>query len=576
MSKVKVKNGKVWVISSLIAAGIYGVPQQVLAEEIPTLEVSELSTDQLTDGTFTSISSQTSDFPTLPDESMDQVTSVSQLRDVQPTDWAFQALQSLVERYGCIAGYPDGTYRGQRAITRYEFAAGLNNCLERIDQLIKESTQSFVQRQDLETLQKLQSEFAAELTALRGRVDKLEAQTAEIAANQFSTTTKLTGVTVVGVQARSDNRGDINPRNGVKDTDDAGTNANVIYLNQLFLTTQFSPSNFLVTGLLTANGSSAPRFPNYPRYNHDVLLGYELSTNGDVTLSDLHYHQMLTDKLAMMVGAAGVDIIRAFRGPNRVESGATGPISVFAQRNPILNMGYSGAGIAFDWQFAKSASLQAIYNSTSASNPGKGKGLFNGNYTAAAQLLFTPSNAFDISLYYVNSYSSNGYLSKFAGDDCLTAINCFNGTSKPLQTNAVGASVNWQLSSRVNLGGWAGYTNSYIPGRSGNVETTNYMVYLNFPDLFAKGNLAGIYFGQPPKITNSDLPVGFNVPDLLNGGVGNPGSQPGTTNQIEAFYRFRVSDNISVTPGIIHIWEPGHTPENDPITVGVLRTSFSF
>lgn len=47
-----------------------------------------------------------------------QFTSVSQLSDVQPTDWAFQALQSLIERYGVIAGYPDGTYRGNRAITR--------------------------------------------------------------------------------------------------------------------------------------------------------------------------------------------------------------------------------------------------------------------------------------------------------------------------------------------------------------------------------------------------------------------------------------------------------------------------
>jgi len=37
---------------------------------------------------------------------MAQITSVSQLSDVQPTDWAFQALQSLVERYGVIAGYP--------------------------------------------------------------------------------------------------------------------------------------------------------------------------------------------------------------------------------------------------------------------------------------------------------------------------------------------------------------------------------------------------------------------------------------------------------------------------------------
>ncbi|HEY9895853.1 MAG TPA: iron uptake porin, partial [Candidatus Sericytochromatia bacterium] len=65
-----------------------------------------------------------------------QVTSVSQLSDVQPTDWAFQALQSLVERYGCIVGYPDRTYRGNRALTRYEFAAGLNACMDRINELI--------------------------------------------------------------------------------------------------------------------------------------------------------------------------------------------------------------------------------------------------------------------------------------------------------------------------------------------------------------------------------------------------------------------------------------------------------
>ena len=69
-------------------------------------------------------------------DSIGQVTSVSQFSDVQPTDWAFQALQSLVERYGCIAGYPNSTYRGNRALTRYEFAAGLNACLDRVNELI--------------------------------------------------------------------------------------------------------------------------------------------------------------------------------------------------------------------------------------------------------------------------------------------------------------------------------------------------------------------------------------------------------------------------------------------------------
>ena len=78
---------------------------------------------------------------TQPDD-MAQVTSVAQLSDVKPSDWAFQSLQSLVERYGCIAGYPDKTYKGNRAMTRYEFAAGLNACLDRVNDLIASCTPS--------------------------------------------------------------------------------------------------------------------------------------------------------------------------------------------------------------------------------------------------------------------------------------------------------------------------------------------------------------------------------------------------------------------------------------------------
>jgi hypothetical protein len=87
--------------------------------------------------------------PAASDQSMTQVTSVSQLSDVRPTDWAFQALQSLVERYGCIAGYPDRTYRGNRAITRYEFAAGLNACMDRVNELIAAATADMASKEDL-------------------------------------------------------------------------------------------------------------------------------------------------------------------------------------------------------------------------------------------------------------------------------------------------------------------------------------------------------------------------------------------------------------------------------------------
>ncbi|MGL5805434.1 MAG: iron uptake porin, partial [Xenococcaceae cyanobacterium] len=72
----------------------------------------------------------------LDESSKSQFTKVSELADVKPTDWAASALQSLVERYGCITGYPDASFRGNRTMNRYEFAAGLNACLNRISEQI--------------------------------------------------------------------------------------------------------------------------------------------------------------------------------------------------------------------------------------------------------------------------------------------------------------------------------------------------------------------------------------------------------------------------------------------------------
>jgi len=82
----------------------------------------------------------------------------------------FSSAAIIGERYGCIAGYPDGTYRGNRALTRYEFAAGVNACLDRVE-LITTATSDLFTRED--TLTRLQEEFAAELATLRGRVDAL-------------------------------------------------------------------------------------------------------------------------------------------------------------------------------------------------------------------------------------------------------------------------------------------------------------------------------------------------------------------------------------------------------------------
>ncbi|HEY9675249.1 MAG TPA: iron uptake porin [Waterburya sp.] len=500
--------------------------------------------------------------------SMGQVTNVTQLQDVQPTDWAYEALRSLVERYGCIAGYPDGTFRGNRALTRYEFAAGLSACLQQIERLIA-NRGDLASQDDLKTLQRLVDEFSSELVILKTRVDTLEGRTAFLEDHQFSTTTKLFGQVVMGVQGRTDNEAPFFLGFKVRDPE---TNINVITNTQLSLLTQFNRRSILLTGIQAGSGFTGGLNPSFTR------LGYEGATFPDnsLVLSDLTYRHLIGNKFAFIVGTTGVNPVNVFRGANRVESVGFGPISAFAQRNPIINIGGNGGGAGFDWQISPRISLQAVYSADLTDDPSNG-GLFGGNRgrtTAGVQLALAPINRIDIALNYINSYApggrfDSGTLGTGIGDDLLTV-------NAPLKTDAFGGTISWRITRGFTIGGWAGYTNSWIPGRSGNVETINWMAFLNFPDLLGRGNLGGIYVGQPPKIMSSNLPVGFNIPDLLATGNGNPGEQPGTATHVEAFYRFRVTDNISITPGVVVVFQPGHNPESDTVTIGAVRTTFTF
>jgi hypothetical protein len=502
---------------------------------------------------------------------IEQVTLVSQFKDVEPTDWAFQALQSLVERYACIAGYPNGTFRGNRALSRYEFAAGLNACLDRVNELIATSTSNAVTKEDFTKLQKLGEEFAAELATLRGKVDTLEAKTTELEANQFSTTTKLFGQAIIGIQGRSENSADLSPKDGIKETIDNGTKINVISNVQLTLLTQFKNRSFLVTGLQAGNGGTASF--NAPRITNDTRLAYEGNTDNSLVLTDLNYRFLVGDKVAVIVGPAGVNPINTFRGANRIESAGKGPISAFAQRNPILAIGNGTGGLGFDWQMNKRISLQAVYTANKPADSSQNAGLFNGGNATGVQLNLAPTNNINLALNYINSYSTTGFLGTGIGDDLLAYT--LTGNS-PLTTDAFGATASWQVNPKFTIGGWGGFTTSHIPGQSGSVETNNWMAFLNFPDLLEKGNLGGIYVGQPPKIVRSDLLIGNNLPGILKDSLGSAGGQPGTTTHVEAFYRYRMSNNINITPGVILIFEPRHSPNSDMITIGVLRTTFSF
>jgi hypothetical protein len=102
---------------------------------------------------------------------MAQVTSVSQLRDVQPTEWSYQAISNLVSRYGCVAGFPDGTFRPGQPATRAQLAALTNACLDRITE--------FETAADAQLAAALRAEFAKELGATNARVSALELAVAQ-------------------------------------------------------------------------------------------------------------------------------------------------------------------------------------------------------------------------------------------------------------------------------------------------------------------------------------------------------------------------------------------------------------
>lgn len=494
-----------------------------------------------------------------------QITSVSQLSDVKPTDWAFQALQSLVERYGCISGYPDLTYRGDRALTRYEFVAALNACWDQIYELVQASQSSGPAQADLIKLQQLRQEFAEELAIFKDQLETLTTQTTVLEGQQFSTTTKLFGQAIFGLQGRTANEADFFPVDGEKDTKDPGSEINLINNLQLTLLTQLNSRSLILAGMQMGSGSTGPRLSN------DTRLGYEGNTDEQIVLSDLNYRRLIGRRVAVVVGPAGVNMANVFRGVNEVESAGRGPISALAQRNPIVNIGNGRGGVGFDWQVTSRMSVQGVYAASTPADVGNG-GIFGGNdgqTSLGLQLTLTPIDPVNLSLSYVNAYSPFGVLGTGSGDDQLTV-------DSPIKTNAFGATMSWRMTPDITLGSWAGYTNSGIPGRDGEVETTNWMVFLNWENLFGRDNLAGLYVGQPPKIIDSNLPVGKNIPDLLAGGEGEPGGQPGTTTHLELFYRWQLSDQISLTPGLLMIFEPGHAPASDAITVGVLRTTFNF
>lgn len=535
--------------------------------------------------TVPSVPQLRSQLDTTPAVTMAQVTSVSQLSDVQPTDWAFQALQSLVERYGCIAGYPNRTYRGNRALTRYEFAAGLNACLDRVNELIAAGTRDLVTKEDLAKLQRLQAEFAGELATLRGRVDAVEATTAQLEADQFSTTTKLNGEAIIAA---------ITASGGAPNRDDPNT----ILVNRvrLNLTTTFTGKDLLITGLQAYNlgggnnsiggalgladglglSSSNARLsfePQFPGVDPRTLS--PIGSNS-VQLYKLLYVFPVASTLTLFAGPAAEATDAGF-GVTPFYNEGQEAVSRFAGLNPVARVsgGTSGFGLAsavgFIWSISNSVDLRALYGSVNANIPNDqgfpatplGAGFFNGSTVAAAQLTFKPSKSIDLALNYANSHHQINFLGTGLGDGDVGTLFGLPAT-QDVHINSVGGTANWRLSPKIALIGYgAAFFVNNDGGPSASTTITSWMGGLHFTDLFRQGNTAGVLFGQPLYRTGA-------------GGAANLPDNRTTPYHLEAYYRFQVTDNISVTPGAFVLFNPEGNSSNDTTTVGVVRTTFTF
>lgn len=485
-----------------------------------------------------------------------QVTSVSQLSDVQPTDWAFQALQSLVERYGAIAGYPDSTFRGNRALTRYEFAAGLNAALNRINELIATDATNTITKEDLTTLQKLQADFATELATLRGRVDNLEAQTAQLEARQFSTTTKLTGNIIFSISGAFGDEKAVPSGNSdsQESVDDNITFAQRTILN---FETSFTGKDSLTTSIYASN------LPNLGEATGTQMtrLGFEQdapNTENDVGLYWLQYSfPVFGDKGTVIIEPTAGFLSDFTDTINPLDDLANGSISVFGLRNPIYRQGFGG-GAGLTYNFSKAVTVSLAYLATNAENPSSGSGLFDGSYGAIAQLTLQPSETIALGLTYIHSYNAldlSEVGSTYSNDP-------FDGAAT--SANSYGVEASFRVSPKFNIGGWVGFTHANAENGSNagaDANIFNYAISLAFPDLGKEGNLAGFVIGQPPKVTANDI---------------NSREDNDTSLHLEAFYRYQVTNNISITPGLIVITNPEHNDNNDTTYVGTIRTSFSF
>ena len=525
-------------------------------------------------------------------DSVDQVTSITQFSDVYPTDWAYQALSNLIERYGCVAGYPNGTYRGNRAMTRYEAAALLNACLDRISEVTDE-------------LRRLIKEFERELAIIRGRVDGLEARVGELEATQFSTTTKLEGQASFvfgantfggdtkfrsgrfdreineGIRGLLTAGGDLDPESGSYGDDfvdyaNGAYGATVgTYDIQLTLVTSFTGKDNLTTNLRAGN-FGRNTFGGFGPTNLSTL---EVASEGDggpnsVFIDKLWYDFPLGENFTVFIGPnVGQDDMMPIWPSVYISGGEKSVLDVLTLAGaPGAYNKTQGPGGALNWEsngWNIGVSYVSDLDRGADGNPNEG-GLLteNSGGVATAQIGYMSDQWAIAGIYsYVQDPSLVPYSTLFAQASYnlnYQQLNTFalSGYWQPENSGWIPSiSVGWGINTTTFGGG--GKDEDAVPDGSVS-QSQSWTVGLEWDDVFLQGNSAGMAVGQPTFATE------------LKGG-----DTPYDGNYVwEWWYNFQVTDNISVTPAMFYLSRPLGmlTGKNDTFNQlgGLLRTTFTF
>ena len=531
--------------------------------------------------------------------SSDQVSSIDQFSEVKPADWAYQALANLIQTYGCVAGYPDGTYLGQRAMTRYEAAALLNACLDRITETTDE-------------LKKLLKEFERELALLRGRVDGLEAQVGELEALPFSTTTRLRGVATFVVGANSFS-GDAQPDlfdalillgiGGLPFTPNTVHYANTAraldaatafaYDLSLYLDTSFTGKDLLRARLRAGNFGNSPWFgTNNPIGLNALEIAYEelcgQADCGDVVSVNRLFYQfpMGSGFTATIGGRVRQDDMLAL-WPSAYPADTALDVFTYAGAPGAYNKSL-GAGGGLWWK-SGGFSLSASYVSLNGDQGSPGLGTSFGEScdnnsggiaTSCSQSTFTGqiaygAESFGLALAY--SYAQGG-AGLYGGNGTPLAV---AASSFANNASSVGISGYWSpfvsalfpsISAGWGISGYrledGGVLFSWIDG----ARSQSWYVGLQWSDVLAKGHVFGMAVGQPTFITRLDTAI----PDDPNLRIPNDGNYAW-----EWWYKIQVRDSITITPALYYLSAPlGQLQKNEGGTLSnfgaLVKTTFRF